>query len=101
MEIIKPGDIVLRETLEQLLSPKGKSKMCKLGTIITSQDSDTKTVFIEALKSNTSTIGLVRALKEEGIFISREYLGEKRMNCFRNDSPMCCLNSQEAAKETE
>lgn len=101
-ENIKPGGMVLRETLQQLLSdPSGRLKQCKLGTIINSQDSETKAIFIEALKSDASTMSLVRALKEEGIFLSREYLGEKRSNCFRGDGASCCLISIDKAKDTK
>lgn len=85
---------MLRDALRQLIEdPSGKSKDCKLGKIIASQDKETIEIFLEALKSEASTMSLVRALKSEGISLSREYLGEKRSRCFKEGNPNCCLNA--------
>lgn len=86
---------MLSDSLQKLMkSPTGTGKDCKLGTIINSLDKETSAILTEALSSNASTMGLVRALKEEGIYLSREYLGEKRTQCFKSSgSNACCLNS--------
>lgn len=88
---------MLRDALRQLIDdPSGRAKDCKLGKIISSQDEETAEIFIEALKSSASTMGLVRALKSEGIAISREYLGEKRARCFKEPgNANCCLSAVE------
>ena len=88
---------MLRDSLKQLIQdPEGRSRECKLGKIIQSQDAETSEIMIEALLSNASTMGIVRALGAEGINLSREYLGEKRATCFKNPeaAEKCCLNNQ-------
>lgn len=82
---------MLRDSLQKLIESPGRERDCKIGNIIKSLDEETAIVLVEALKSNASTMGLVRALKDEGIHLSREYLGEKRNSCFKSDSSSCCL----------
>lgn len=88
-------ETMLSDSLQKLMkSPTGTGRDCKLGTIINSLDKETSEILTEALSSNASTMGLVRALKDEGIYLSREYLGEKRTHCFKGSgNSACCLNS--------
>lgn len=90
---------MLRDSLQKLIENPGREKECKIGNIIRSLDSDTAVVLVEALRSDASTMGIVRALKDEGISLSREYLGEKRNTCFKNSSGMCCLSKGVEVKE--
>lgn len=86
---------MLKDSLKQLIqNPDSSSRECKLGRIIQSQDQETAEVIIEALASEASTMGIVRALNAEGISLSREYLGEKRKTCFKSPeaASKCCLN---------
>lgn len=90
---------MLRDSLQKLIDNPGREKECKLGNIIRSLDSETAIILVEALKSDASTMGLVRALKDEGLPVSREYLGEKRNTCFKNGSSGCCLAQGVELKE--
>jgi hypothetical protein len=95
---------MLKDSLKQLIKdPDGKSRDCKLGKIILSQDEETAEVMIEALLSNASTMGIVRALGAEGINLSREYLGEKRATCFKNPeaAEKCCLNKKTESSKND
>ena len=96
-------ETMLSDSLQKLMkSPTGTGRDCKLGTIINSLDKETSEILIEALSSNASTMGLVRALKDEGIYLSREYLGEKRTQCFKGSgSSACCLNSADKKEKNK
>lgn len=94
---------MLKDALQQLLKdPEGKSRECKLGKIIASQDEETAVLLVEALAGEASTMGLVRTLGAEGINLSREYLGEKRATCFKNpeSAKNCCLFNKDTDKES-
>jgi hypothetical protein len=84
---------MLRDSLQKLMNnPHGSGRECKIGNIINSLDKETAKILIDALKSDASTMGLVRALKDEGLPVSREYLGEKRNECFKGEgNSKCCL----------
>ena len=89
---------MLKDTLKELIEkPSNTVDKCKLGSIISSQDSETQTVLLEALCGDISTMSLIRALNAEGIKLSREYLGEKRATCFKSENGLsnCCLNNQQ------
>ncbi len=83
---------MLRDSLQKLIDNPGRERECKLGNIIKSLDDETAIILVNALRSDASTMGLVRALKDEGLPVSREYLGEKRNTCFRGGSQSCCLS---------
>lgn len=93
------GGSMLRDSLQKLINNPGREKDCKIGNIIKSLDSETAVMLVEALKSDASTMGIVRALKDEGLPVSREYLGEKRNSCFKNGSANCCLTDGVEFKE--
>lgn len=86
---------MLRDSLQKLIDNPGRERDCKLGNIINSLDKETAVMLVEALKSDASTMGIVRALKDEGLPVSREYLGEKRNTCFKGGSQNCCLAETE------
>lgn len=90
---------MLRDSLQKLIDNPGRERDCKLGNIINSLDDETAVMLVEALKSDASTMGIVRALKDEGLPLSREYLGEKRNTCFKSGSPSCCLAAGVKSKE--
>jgi hypothetical protein len=90
---------MLRDSLQKLIDSPGRERDCKLGNIIKSLDGETAAILVEALKSDASTMGLVRALKDEGIPVSREYLGEKRNTCFKAGGAGCCLAQNAESKE--
>jgi hypothetical protein len=94
---------MLRDSLQKLMQdPSGKGRECKIGNIINSLDEETAQMLVDALKSDASTMGLVRVMKDEGIPVSREYLGEKRNECFKSESSSrCCLQQvpQEGSKK--
>ena len=92
---------MLKDSLQKLIDNPGRERDCKLGNIIKSLDKDTATILVDALKSDASTMGIVRALKDEGLPVSREYLGEKRNTCFKAGSPSCCLTQTEAKTEVK
>lgn len=83
---------MLKDALSSLITNQSKQQQCKLGKLICSLDDEESELLIGALKSEVSTMSLIRTLKSEGINLSREYLGEKR-NCFKNseDSKTCCI----------
>lgn len=89
----REGNTMLRDSLQKLMDNPGRERECKLGNIIKSLDDETAVILVEALKSDASTMGLVRALKDEGLPVSREYLGEKRNTCFKAGSQNCCLST--------
>jgi hypothetical protein len=76
----------------------GSVKLCKIGEIYTSMDSETRKAFELAMKSDATTMDICRALKAEGISVGREYLGAKR-RCFKNGDPMCCLNAKDSVQK--
>lgn len=95
---------MLKDSLKQLIqNNQGRSRDCKLGKIIQSQDTETAEVIVEALISDASTMGIVRALNADGINLSREYLGEKRATCFKNPdmAEKCCLWNKEAKEDSD
>lgn len=92
---------MLKDSLQKLIDNPGRERDCKLGNIINSLDKDTATILVDALKSDASTMGIVRALKDEGLPVSREYLGEKRNTCFKAGSPSCCLTQTETKTEVK
>jgi hypothetical protein len=90
---------MLRDSLQKLIDNPVRDRDCKLGNIIKSLDEETSAILVGALKSDASTMGLVRVLKDEGIHLSREYLGEKRNTCFKGGSQNCCLAAEVELKE--
>lgn len=95
---------MLRESLQHLIeNPTGEPKECKLGKIIKSQDKETAQILIDVLGSQeVTTAGLIKALKTEGISLSREFLGEKRSQCFKGqDNPNCCLNTAKKEEKSK
>ena len=95
------GEPMLRDSLQNLINNPGRKWDCKLGGIINSLDEETAETLVQALCSNTSTMGLVRALKDDGIPISREYLGEKRNTCFKGGSSNCCLQQSDSKEKSK
>lgn len=90
---------MLKDSLQKLIESPTRERDCKIGNIIKSLDDETAILLVEALKSDASTMAIVRAMKDEGVPVSREYLGEKRNTCFKAGSPNCCLASGVESKE--
>lgn len=90
---------MLRDSLQKLIDNPVREKECKLGNIIKSLDDETAMMLVETLKSTASTMSIVRALKDAGLPVSREYLGEKRNTCFKGDNTTCCLAAGIESKE--
>ncbi len=84
---------MLRDALVNLMKNDSGGK-CKLGRLISDLDSETAELFTKALKSDIGTSAICRTLNNEGIKISREYLGQQRSKCFTSpEGPNhCCLN---------
>ncbi len=92
---------MLKDTLNELIAkPDNTFENCKLGSVINNQDKETQKVLVDALSGDISTMSLIRALKAEGIKLSREYLGAKRTSCFKNEngSNSCCMNNKTGSK---
>jgi hypothetical protein len=83
---------MLKDALNSLKATQGKQQLCKLGRLVTDLEDDESQLLIDILRSDVSTMNLVRTLKSEGISLSREFLGEKR-NCFKDDDEArtCCI----------
>lgn len=88
---------MLKDALGKILKTQDLNKTCKLGHLIDNLDKDTAKTFIDVLKSEASTMSLVRLLKSEGLPIGREFLAEKRNTCFKDAQAMnrCCMNNKE------
>ena len=91
---------MLKDALGKLLESQNSKQECKLGRIIADLDSDTAQALVEALKSDVSTMSLIRALASEGIPIGREFLALKRNNCFKNPDTanLCCISNRLGVK---
>jgi|Laugrefa1bdmlbdn_1035148.scaffolds.fasta_scaffold00788_8 hypothetical protein len=83
---------MLKDALNSLKATQGKQQLCKLGRLVIDLEDDESQLLIDILRSDVSTMNLVRTLKSEGISLSREFLGEKR-NCFKDDDEArtCCI----------
>jgi hypothetical protein len=85
---------MLKDALNSLKATQGKQQLCKLGRLVIDLEDDESQLLIDILRSDVSTMNLVRTLKSEGISLSREFLGEKR-NCFKDDDEArtCCIKT--------
>lgn len=83
---------MLKDALNSLKATQGKQQLCKLGKLVLDLDDEESQLLVDILRSDVSTMNLVRTLKSEGISLSREFLGEKR-NCFKDDDEArtCCI----------
>lgn len=83
---------MLKDALNSLKATQGKQQLCKLGRLVLDLEDEESQLLIDILRSDVSTMNLVRTLKSEGISLSREFLGEKR-NCFKDDDEArtCCI----------
>jgi hypothetical protein len=92
---------MLRDALVNLMKNDSGGK-CKLGRLIADLDRETSDLLLKALKSDIGTSPICRTLNNEGIKISREYLGQQRRQCFVSPegAKRCCLN-QEETRSTE
>lgn len=83
---------MLKDALNSLKATQGKQQLCKLGRLVIDLEDEESQLLIDILRSDVSTMNLVRTLKSEGISLSREFLGEKR-NCFKDDDEArtCCI----------
>jgi len=91
---------MLKDALGKLLEIQSSKQDCKLGRIIGSLDPDTAEALMEVLKSDITTMSLVRTLNGEGISIGREFLAEKRNTCFKDPeaAKSCCISKRLGAK---
>jgi hypothetical protein len=91
---------MLKDALLNLMKNNDGDK-CKLGKLIGELDKETAEMLSNALRSNVATTVLCRTLNNEGIKISREFLGTQRKQCFLSpgSSPKCCLNKTDANQE--
>lgn len=91
---------MLRDALMDLMKKNAGGDMCKLGKVIRGLDEDTSGVLVDALRSDIATTVICRTLNNEGIKISREFLGTQRKQCFlsSNNPERCCLAEK---KETQ
>lgn len=83
---------MLKDALNSLKATQGKQQLCKLGRLVIDLEDEESQLLVDILRSDVSTMNLVRTLKSEGISLSREFLGEKR-NCFKDDDEArtCCI----------
>ena len=91
---------MLKDALGKLLETQNSRQDCKLGRIVSGLDGDTADALLQVLKSDITTMSLVRTLNSEGISIGREFLGEKRNTCLKDPeaAKTCCLRNQIGAK---
>ncbi|MFM9026821.1 MAG: hypothetical protein ACKOQ6_02355 [Bacteroidota bacterium] len=95
---------MLKESLQDLIKNQRnpRSRDCKVGKIICSQDEETQELLIQTLRGDEMpTTSIVRLLKSEGLPVSREFLGAKRSECFRAEmvpSDCCIAEKLEAFK---
>lgn len=78
----------------------GDSAACPLGRIARKLDEETREALITALRSEATTMDIYKALKQEGIAISRQNITKKRQ-CFKapNDKQCECYpNNTETHK---
>lgn len=83
---------MLKDALNSLKATQGKQQLCKLGKLVLDLEDEESRLLVDILRSDVSTMNLVRTLKSEGISLSREFLGEKR-NCFKDEDEArtCCI----------
>lgn len=91
---------MLRDALTDLMKNSGGDK-CKLGKVISDLDSETAEILRAALRSDLATTVLCRTLNNEGIKISREFLGQQRRQCFLSPegAQRCCMNESPGSQE--
>ena len=83
---------MLKDALNSLKATQGKQQLCKLGKLVLDLEDEESRLLVDILRSDVSTMNLVRTLKSEGISLSREFLGEKR-KCFKDEDEArtCCI----------
>jgi hypothetical protein len=79
----------LKDALFSAMTGK-ENKLCKIGSIIKSLDSDTADALIAAMASDATTVSISRALAAHGSSVGRDVVGAKR-DCFKNCSSQCCI----------
>lgn len=91
---------MLRDALTDLMKNSSSDK-CKLGKVISDLDSETAEILRAALRSDLATTVLCRTLNNEGIKISREFLGQQRRQCFLSPegAHRCCMNESPESQE--
>ncbi len=91
---------MLKNTLSELLGKveSGEVKECKICRIVSEQDPETADLIVKTFQSDASTMSIIRALNTEGINLSREYLGEKRKVCFKDQNSACRLVNKGAGR---
>lgn len=94
---------MLKDALGKLMDTQNFKQDCKLGRIINSLDTDTADTLIQALRSEVTTMSLIRALNSEGVPIGREFLAEKRNTCFKDQDAekTCCISKRLGAKNAK
>jgi len=91
---------MLRDALVDLMKDSGGGK-CKLGKVICDLDAETAEILVTALRSDVPTTVLSRTLNNEGIKISREFLGTQRRQCFLSPDggQRCCIGASTGVQE--
>jgi hypothetical protein len=91
--------MVLRETLEALISKSGDAGSCRFGRLLNNEiDQETAVVLKSAMKSNASTRSIWLALQGEGIVIDRATVTAARQ-CFRGEKSCSCGHGPEGGAE--
>ena len=65
---------MLKDALNSLKATQGKQQLCKLGRLVIDLEDEESQLLIDILRSDVSTMNLVRTLKSEGISLSRDFL---------------------------
>jgi hypothetical protein len=83
----------LKENLKTIIQNTQKKGLCKFGGIYKQLPEEEKSLLVQVLRSEASTMEITRALNSDGIHIRREFVSEKR-KCFTDPSIECCLGSE-------
>jgi hypothetical protein len=79
----------LKDALQNAMLGKA-NKLCKIGSIIKSLDTETADALITAMASDATTVSISRALAAHGSSVGRDVVGAKR-DCFKNCLSQCCI----------
>jgi hypothetical protein len=83
---------MLKDKLIAVSNDENNRTLCSLGQSMTSMDKETLTAFVKAMKSNASSIQIMKILKEEGLgSFSMTHLRDKRRQCFMENSECFCI----------
>lgn len=82
---------MLKDALQKLKKDAGPDKkFCGIARAFEGMDDETREIFLEVMNGPAFTTDIAKALRADGIPISRDTLSRKR-KCFKKENAECCM----------